>query len=53
MINANIIIDNPKWKKNNIKIKYYLKKKLYTLSKIDTYKKKNKRSPSCLQIITL
>ena len=40
MINANIIIDNPKWKKNNIKIKYYLKKKLYTLSKIDTYKKK-------------
>lgn len=41
MISANIIIDNPEWKKKNLKIINYIKKNIKLLSKKPILKKKH------------
>ena len=41
MISANIIIDNPDWKKKNLKITSYIKKNIKLLSKKPILKKKH------------
>ena len=50
MISANIIIDNPDWKKKNLKITSYIKKNIKLLSKKPILKK-NTHFQFYLQII--